>query len=106
MTMTHSRTPGHRPTFNVFRHKANRGLECAVSELTAVPVSITAEHWEYDRRVVLPGDVPPGFDPQAALTSASIGGSYYFRNDGYPHRRRPGGDGGVPLLASAKKDIM
>lgn len=75
-----------------------------MSEMAAVPSSITAEHWEYDRRVVLPGKTPPGFDPQAALTSAISGGGYYFRNDGAPHRRHRGDDG-VPVLMPAKMDI-
>lgn len=66
-------------TYNLFRHKDEADLYCAVPEDRPVPVFLTEEKWEYSRSL----DVRTlsGFDSTAASTSAKTNGFYLFHSN-------------------------
>jgi len=64
--------------YNRFRRKGEADLFCAVPENVPVPTCVTADEWEYARRLDL--EALSGFDADAALVSAAANGFYLFHS--------------------------
>jgi len=64
-------------SFNLFQSLKSPDLFCAVPEDRAVPDFIAAEGWAFGGK--LGSDLPLGFNPQAAETSAHFNGFYLFQ---------------------------
>jgi hypothetical protein len=65
--------------YNLFRHRDERHLFCAVPTDCAVPDFIAGKAWEFDRTAMEAGAAPIGFDAQAALHGVRFNGFYLFQ---------------------------
>jgi hypothetical protein len=65
--------------YNLFRHKNERHLVCAVPQDCTVPEFIAGEAWEFDRTVTEGGGAPIGFDTLAAAHGGLLNGFYLLQ---------------------------
>jgi len=65
--------------YNLFYHRDERHLVCAVPMDCAVPDFIAGKAWEFDRTAMEAGAAPIGFDAQAALHGVRFNGFYLFQ---------------------------
>jgi hypothetical protein len=78
----HSLAPSHStfsPAYNLFRHRADQELCCAVLQDCAVPLFISDESWRFEQTVVRPDRAPIGFREYAARHAALLNGYYLFQ---------------------------
>ena len=66
-------------TYNVFQHKTNPALFCAVPVDQPVPVFILREQWAFHQSLHPLDPCPSGFRPQAAQDGARFNGFYLFQ---------------------------
>jgi hypothetical protein len=66
--------------YNLFRHRGEQHLVCAVPEDCAVPGFIAAKAWDFDRKVTEPVAAPIGFDVPAAANGVRFNGFYLFQS--------------------------
>jgi hypothetical protein len=69
-------------TYNLFRHRDNQDLVCAVPEDCAVPGFIAGRVWDFDRKLTEPATVPMGFNTRAATNGVRLNGFYLFQSLG------------------------
>ncbi|MEZ0167263.1 hypothetical protein [Microvirga sp. TS319] len=63
--------------YNLFRSTQQDGLVCAVPEERSVPAFVTGPQWQFGGRLDM-GELPLGFDRQAAMTGVRFNGYYLF----------------------------
>ena len=68
----------HRTAYNVFRHKRQQALQCAVRQDRPVPAFVNGEVWDFGGTVEATEAVPPGFRPEAAQEAMRLTGYYLF----------------------------
>jgi len=66
--------------YNLFRHRDERCLICAVPEHCTVPGFIAGEAWDFDRKLAEPAAAPTGFNPSAAPNGVRLNGFYLFQS--------------------------
>ena len=66
--------------YNLFRHRGEPQLVCAVSEDCAVPGFIAPKAWGFDRKLTEPVAAPMGFDAKAAADGVRFNGFYLFQS--------------------------
>ena len=66
-------------TYNVFQHKTEPELFCAVPVDQPVPAFIMWEQWAFNQSLHPLDPCPPGFHPQAAQDGARFNGFYLFQ---------------------------
>ena len=74
--------------YNLFRHRDERHLACAVPENWAVPGFIAERNWAYDRKFTEATASPTGFNAAAATKSVQFTGFYLFQT--VKQAQRPG----------------
>ncbi len=67
------------PAYNLFRHKGDPELCCAVSQDRAVPLFISDESWRFDQTVAQADRAPRGFREHAARHAFLLNGYYLFQ---------------------------
>lgn len=65
--------------YNLFRHKAEGDVYCAVPEDRAVPAFLNASVWEFTGKVDYAGALPSGFDAKVASTGVRFNGFYVYQ---------------------------
>jgi len=65
-------------TFNLFQHKDEPGLYCAVPEDRPVPAFLTGDEWGYAD--TMDAKALSGFDATVASASAKASGFYLFHS--------------------------
>jgi len=68
--------------YNLFRHRDNQDLVCAVPEDHAVPGFIAGRAWGFDRKLTEPATAPMGFNTRAATNGVRLNGFYLFQSLG------------------------
>ena len=68
--------------YNLFRHRGNQDLVCAVPEDHAVPGFIAGSAWDFDRKLMESATAPIGFDTRVAANGVRLNGFYLFRSLG------------------------
>ena len=66
--------------YNLFRHKAECNVYCAVPEDRVVPAFLSASVWEFTGKVDGAGALPSGFDCRAASTGVRFNGFYVYQD--------------------------
>ena len=66
--------------YNLFRHRGQQDLVCAVPEDCTVPGFIAEKAWDFDHKVTEPASAPMGFDASAATDSVRFNGFYLFQS--------------------------
>jgi len=66
--------------YNLFRHRDERCLICAVPEDCTVPGFIAGEAWDFDRTLTEAADAPMGFDATVAANGVRVNGFYLFQS--------------------------
>jgi len=69
-------------TYNMFRHKDEADLYCAVPQDRPVPAFLTEDKWSYARALDI--RTLSGFDTVAANTSAKVNDFYLFQSNSSP----------------------
>jgi hypothetical protein len=64
--------------YNLFRHRGEHDLFCAVPEDFAVPAFLSDEAWEFTGKVDEPDSAPTDFDLKTARTAVRFNGCYFF----------------------------
>ena len=64
--------------YNLFRHKGQENLVCAVPEERRVPAFLNGQIWVYSGRIRGQGETPLGFDARAAAAGVRFNGFYLF----------------------------
>ena len=64
--------------YNLFRHRGEHDLFCAVPEDFAVPAFLSDEAWEFTGKVDEPETAPADFDLKTATTAVRFNGCYFF----------------------------
>jgi hypothetical protein len=70
---------GTMRAYNLFRHKAECGVYCAVPEDRAVPAFLSASAWEFTGKVDNAGALPSGFDEKVASAGVRFNGFYVYQ---------------------------
>jgi len=66
------------PAYNLFRHRSEAELYCAVPDGWPVPTFIQSEQWIPGGKLDETTPAPIGFDPEAARIGARLNGFYLF----------------------------
>jgi len=66
--------------YNLFHHKDERHLICAVPTARTVPDFIAGTAWEFNRTLPEAGPAPIGFDAAAAPHAVRFNGFYLFQS--------------------------
>jgi hypothetical protein len=64
--------------YNLFRHRGEHDLFCAVPEDFAVPAFLSDEAWEFTGKVDEPDTAPADLDLKTATTAVRLNGCYFF----------------------------
>jgi hypothetical protein len=66
--------------YNLFHHKDERHLICAVPADRTAPDFIAGTAWEFNRTLPDAGPAPIGFDAMAAIHAVRFNGFYLFQS--------------------------
>ncbi len=74
--------------YNLFRHRDQQHVVCAVPQDGEVPRFLRERTWDFEGKLTEAAPAPVGFDPRAAHHGARLNGFYLFQSFGEPRALR------------------